>query len=175
MAAIEGSIKYVLDNEGGWTIDDGGWTMWGIVVSDVAAYRNVPASSITEQDMKNLSVSEATAIYKKQYWDALNLDQVNDQNMATCIFDTGVNRGISVSAKYAQRVCNISGATLQVDGKIGPLSLIRINQMNRTIFIRNYEAMEMAGYEAILASNPSKYGIYRNGWESRARRLLTLV
>lgn len=175
MAKIENSIQYVLDNEGGWTIDDGGWTMWGIVVSDVAAYRGVKNSAITEGDMKNLTIQEATAIYKQQYWDKLSLSQLFDQNIATCIFDTGVNRGISVGAKYAQKACNMSGAGLTVDGAIGPKSLAAINGMARSEFIKNYESLEWAGYQAIAAGNPAKYDRYLKGWDSRAKRLLSLA
>ena len=172
MANIKDSMPYLLENEGGWTIDDGGWTMWGVVVSDVAAYRHVPPKDITEKDMKNLSVQEATAIYKQQYWDRMSLDQVIDQNIATCIFDTGVNRGLSVGVKYAQKVCH--NDDLVIDGHMGPKSLEAINRVSRKIFCPIYESLVWAGFQAIYHSNPTKYGIYLRGWDLRAKRLLTL-
>lgn len=175
MAKIEASLPYALVNEGGFCIDDGGPTNFGITIPDVAAYRKVPLSQITTDDMRNLSLSEATAIYKQQYWDALSLDQVNDQNIATCIFDTGVNRGIGVGAQYAQKVCTLLGHSVVVDGQIGPLSLAAINQCARAPFIQHYEALEMAGYLAIAAGDPAKYDRYLAGWENRAKRLLSLL
>lgn len=175
MAKIENSMNYLLANEGGFTIDDGGPTMWGIVISDVAEFRGVPASSITEDDMRKLGVAEATAIYKKQYWDAMSLDSINDQNVATCIFDTGVNRGISIGAKYAQKTADAMGGSLNIDGKIGPLSIAGINACSRAAFIRRYESLVWSGYQAIVESNPGKYSIYLKGWDSRAQKLLTLI
>ncbi len=169
MSDIKLSMPYVLQNEGGWTIDDGGWTMYGIVVDDVAAFRNVSPESITEQDMRNLSLAEATAIYKQQYWDKLNLDQIKNQNVATCIFDTGVNRGISVGAKYAQKVALVS-----IDGVIGQKTIAAINATMPSSFIQIYAGLVWSGYQSILAAHPSDH-IYAAGWESRAKRLLTLV
>lgn len=169
MAKIEDSIAYILQNEGGWTIDDGGWTMYGIVVDDVAAYRKVSPHSITEQEMKSLTVTEATAIYKQQYWDKMSLDQVNAQNVATAIMDIGVNRGVSIGAKYAQKVVGVTA-----DGAIGPISLSAINACNPNSFIKQIESLDYAGYQAILAENPSDQ-IYAAGWDARAKRLLTLL
>lgn len=41
-------------------------------------------------------------IYKTQYWDKANLDELNSQLIATQIFDHGVNAGMSNAIKIAQ-------------------------------------------------------------------------
>lgn len=176
MADFEKAIKYVLENEGGWTIDSGGWTMYGITVPAVARHRHVASASITEHYMRNLRLEEAKEIYREQYWLELSCDKITDQAIATCILDTGVNRGPSVAAKYAQRVANmLKPNQLSVDGMIGPKSLAVINACQPLTFVRNFEAMEMAGYNAIIARDPGKYERYRKGWTRRAERLLTLI
>lgn len=174
MARIEDSIEFIFQNEGGFTIDDGGPTNWGIVKRDVAEYRGILVSEVSTQEMQDLSKDEATKIYKQQYWDKLRLDDVQDLGVATCIFDTGVNRGISIGAKYAQKVCVALGAALVVDGQIGGMTIAAINKCSRADFIRHYEAMVYAGYTAILEGRPS-FGIYAKGWYRRAARLLTLI
>lgn len=177
MATIEKSIDYVLTNEGGYTndpADSGGPTNWGIIIPDVAKYRGVPASEITAKDIMMLSKQEAKFIYKKQYWDKLNLDGVVSQPIATAIFDIGVVRGISVGAKYAQKVCTLLNQPVAVDGQLGPLTLLAINKCETEIFIRRMEALDMAGFLAIVAHNPSQH-VFLRGWERRAERLLTLI
>lgn len=175
MAKLEDSIDYVLENEGGFCIDDGGPTNFGIVRADVAKYRKVPIEQVTLEDMKELSKMEATEIYREQYWNPLSLDLIDSMNVATAIFDIGVNRGISVGAKYAQKAAVMSGhPDLVVDGQIGPKSIAAINSVWGSSFIRKLESLDMAGYEAIVAHNPAM-AVYRVGWEKRAARLLTLA
>lgn len=174
MARIEGSIEYVLQNEGGYTNDAqdaGGATNWGITHADLARWRRAPVSN---GDVKSMTKAEAEEIYKAYYWAPLSLDGVEDQSIATCIFDTGVNRGLYVGASYAQRVCNELGSTLAVDGKIGPISIAAINSLKRRDFIADYYAHVKAGYDSIVAQHPSQRVFY-NGWMNRARKLLTLI
>ncbi len=177
MAVINKSIDYVLSNEGGFTndaADKGGPTNWGIIIPDLARYRGVRIQDITMQDIMMMTKQEAMNIYKQQYWDKLNLDGVASQPIATAIFDIGVVRGVSVGAKYAQKVCIMLGHNVVIDGKIGPISLLEINKCDPGMFIHRLEALDMAGFEAIIAHNPSQEA-FRHGWERRARRLLTLI
>lgn len=176
MAKLELSMPYLIFNEGGYgePPEDDQPTNYGIIAADISIYRNVPISSITRDDIKNLTMIEATAIYNLQFWQPLRLDQVNDQNIATCIFDTAVQRGLSVGAIYAQRVCNLLGGALVADGILGSYTVAALNKCDRTLFIKNYENMEVAGYVAIIAAHP-KDAIYRHGWMTRAQRLLTLI
>lgn len=168
-ATIEKAMPYLLVNEGGYTVDDGGPTMWGIVESDVAKYRGVPASEITAAIMKSLSVAEATAIYKKQYWDAMSLGMLVSQGIATAIFDMGVNFGISGGARLAQSTIGVAA-----DGQIGPVTLNKLNGMTAKAFIDAFEKAALAHYQAIDSSNHAKYDRYMTGWTNRAKRLLTL-
>ncbi len=176
MANIKESIGYVLENEGGFALDHAGPTNFGVTIPPLALHRKVSQESITEDDIRNLPVEEAIEIYKTQYWDTLNLDRIFDQRIATCIFDTGVNRGISVGAKYAQKTANsILHLELDLDGKIGDKSLNGINGCTRSFFIRNYEGLVWAAYSAIVERDPVKYGRHLKGWQRRAEKLLTLI
>lgn len=176
MAKLEACLPYVLANEGGYSeppLNDQP-TNYGIIANSLAKYRKVPVDQITKQDIMNLTVMEATEIYRLHYWNPLRLDEVNDHAIATAILDVGVVRGISVGAKYAQRVCNQLGAALVVDGLIGFRSLAAINACEREKFIRAYENLDAAGFLAIIAHNP-KMHIFERGWLARAHRLLSLI
>ena len=91
----------------------------------------------------------------------MSLDFVNDQNIATCIFDTGVNHGIAIGAKYAQRTAMRMGYSVIIDGLIANQSISAINQCFRPTFINYFEALVWSGYEAIIANDPAKYAKYR--------------
>jgi lysozyme family protein len=170
MANIQASIQYVLENEGGYTVDDGGPTNYGIVEEDLATFLGVSVSQITAQDIKDLTVGQATAIYKKQYWDVMQLDSVTDQNMATAIFDMGVNMGVFEGARLTQAVVGVAA-----DGIIGPITLAALNATNAQAFIPPFEQLVIDHYLAIEESDPAEYEQYLRGWENRAKRLLTLV
>lgn len=165
------AIEFVLVNEGGYTVDSGGPTNWGVTLPDLEKFRGV---SCDASDMKLLSKDEAIRIYQKQYWLPLDLSGVLDTGIATSILDIGVNRGLSIGAKYAQRVCNQLGYLTLIDGRIGPHTLESINLCRRADFIPLMEMMDLAGYEAVIAAHP-EYHIYRTGWQKRAKRLLTLI
>lgn len=176
-ATLALALPYVLVNEGGYTDDpndSGGPTNFGITQADLSKYLGTPA---TADQIKAMTQDLAAQIYSKYYWTPLNLDQVMDQNIATCIFDTGVVRGISVGAKYAQVACNEVlklTSPLVVDGEIGIASIYAINKAPRATFIQAYYAQVKIGYDTIVANNPSQQVFY-NGWMNRANRLLTLA
>lgn len=179
MSNFISSFEYVLENEGGFSDDpgdSGGATNFGITHDDLAKFLG---HSVSTNDVRQMSLSTAQAIYEAFYWSPLHLEGVMDDGMATCIFDTGVNRGISVGAKYAQIVCNQlasqtqKGRQLSVDGKIGPLSLTEINSYTSKEFISAYYELVKAGYDAIVAAHRSQQVFYR-GWMNRANRLLSL-
>ena len=57
---------------------------------------------LTKDDMINLSYETALKIYKSDYWDAQNLGELSDQNVANVIYDGCVNQG-SVAMKSILR------------------------------------------------------------------------
>lgn len=48
----------------------------------------------TKEDMMSLSYQTALKIYKKDYWDAQNLSELCNQNVANIIYDGCVNQGV---------------------------------------------------------------------------------
>lgn len=53
-------------------------------------------------------INEAKRIYKTNYWDILELDDIPSQKIAHELFDTAVNCGVINSINLAQQVCNMT-------------------------------------------------------------------
>ena len=80
-------IAKILLHEGGYVNDPddaGGETKYGITK---ARYPNL--------DIKNLTPMQAIAIYKKDFYIPMKIEEINDINLAMQYFDMGVNAGIS--------------------------------------------------------------------------------
>jgi len=174
MTDIDKALAYTLVNEGGYSdnpADHGGKTRYGITQATLSRWLQRPASV---NEIKTLSKETARAIYQGYYWHPLGCDQLKSQAIATCLFDIGVVRGISVPPKYAQLVCNQHGFNLVVDGQLGPKSMNALDSIDPTKFIIDYAAMVKKGFESIVARNLSQK-VFLKGWTNRANRLLTLV
>lgn len=157
MANFDQAIIKTLKWEGGETTDTGGYTKYGI---SQKAYPNL--------DIKNMSLAEAKAIYKRDYWDRVKGDQINNQDLAALIFDYAVNAGTGQAAKDLQRVLNVTGAGLEIDGAIGPKTLAAINKANAPVITQALSLRRIKFYEDLSNKNPAIYAKYLIGWVKRA-------
>lgn len=110
--AWDKAIKHVLEWEGGYSNDPddpGGETRWGI------SKRGHPAL-----DIKNLTVEQARAIYRNEYWREVEGDKLPEP-LAIMMMDSAVNCGISRSVKWLQKVLRV-----QQDGNLGPVTLAAV-------------------------------------------------
>jgi lysozyme family protein len=132
MANFDIAFNHTLKLEGKYSnhaADPGGETMYGITKRDhPEAFKNgLP------------TLEMAKAIYYKNYWSPLGCENLNSQNIANELFDTGVNMGIGMAAKFAQRAFNrlkpAQWEALIEDGTIGPKSVLAFNTLSK-----NYEA-----------------------------------
>jgi lysozyme family protein len=79
------ALALILKHEGGYVNDPrdkGGETKFGI------SKRSYPNT-----DIKNLTIEGASALYKRDFWDALGCDSL-EPSLALCAFDAGVNHGV---------------------------------------------------------------------------------
>lgn len=104
--------------------DTGGKTMYGITEAVARAHG-------WKGDMKDLPLDTAKEIYRAQYWDLLRLDPIAalSEPIAFELFDTGVNCGVGVAAKFLQRALNSFNrqardyADMHIDCVIGPMTI----------------------------------------------------
>lgn len=96
-----GDINYVVsENVEG---DSGGLTKWGL---DQRSHKEV--------DIESLTLEQASEIYRKEYWEKHNCDQM-DWPLSAVHFDNCVNMGAGQAVKLLQRVCGTRD-----DGAWGP-------------------------------------------------------
>ena len=159
MANFETSIEKVLKHEGGYVNDpkdSGGETKYGI------AKRFYP-----KEDIKNLTVERAKEIYKKDYWCKYRCDQINHDALAEKFFDTVVNTGPGGAVKFLQKAANSLGATLTVDGGIGPKTIEVVNNLDGNKILSAFRELQKQFYMDIVKRDPSQERFLK-GWLARA-------
>ena len=99
----------LLGHEGGYVDnpkDPGGATRWGITE------RVARANGYTGH-MRELPVTTAKQIARREYWDAVKADQLPAQ-LRYAVFDAAYNSGPTQAIKWLQRALGFTGK--QVDG-----------------------------------------------------------
>lgn len=173
--SFEKVIGKVIKAEGGYSnhpADKGGPTNWGIIQSELSAWRG---KAVSAEDVKNLTLDEAIQIYKKKYWDAMGLDRIVDEKIQLILFDQGVNRGTKTAVLQAQRVANnFPGKKLSIDGALGPVSAGVINSIPATDFAREYLQASEHAYADIVIRNTSQ-NVFLHGWLNRVHNLQDVI
>ncbi len=90
--------------------DPGGLTNYGI------SQRSYP-----KEDIRGMTKARATAIYRRDYWNAVRGDDL-PAGLDLVAFDAAVNSGVSRGAGWLQAALGV-----EVDGRIGPVTLARAN------------------------------------------------
>lgn len=114
---FEKSLQFVLKHEGGYVdhkADPGGATNLGITIGTLRQWRGKP---VTKADVKALTLEEAGAIYRKNYWDAVRGDDL-PMGLDYAVFDFAVNSGIGRAVPFMQNSLGVDA-----DGKIGMATL----------------------------------------------------
>ncbi len=158
------AFAIVVGEEGGYTADPadpGNWTggapgrgvcrgtRWGI---SAAAY--------PELDIARLSLAEAQAIYRRDYWDRVNGDAL-PAPLALLVFDAAVNNGVSRALRWLQ-----AAAGVMVDGVAGPATLAAVRARPAQALCAEVQAQRLM-FMAALPTWPH-FGL---GWARRLCRL----
>lgn len=157
------AIILILQYEGGYINDPddpGGETKYGITKS---SYPNL--------DIKNLTKPAAVAIYRKDFWNANNIESFPDP-IRLMMFDMAVNMGMQNGGKVLQRALNRLGGEFQGTGTIGQFTLDAVKKAN-PILLRQWITVErMAYYNQLVIKKPVKLK-FLLGWTKRAIDMLT--
>ena len=166
---FKNSIESVLKREGLYSNhpqDRGGATKYGITLATLSIYRKGP---VTEEMVKNLSLSEALDIYEKLYWSPLLLDQVKDEALAAIILDQAINRGGTSVVRRLQRILGVT-----IDGIMGPKTLAAINMADSTEMALKFVLDSQMQYAEICVRDPSQL-VFLKGWLKRTHELLEVA
>ncbi|MDX3908596.1 MAG: glycosyl hydrolase 108 family protein [Sphingobium sp.] len=171
---IDALIDEVIAREGGYSnhpADRGGPTRFGITQA-VARERGYFG------DMRAFPRTQAVEIYRARYWDGLNFCFVAElaPQVAAEIFDSGVNMGPAIAAKFLQRALNALNrqardfADLVVDGQVGPGTLAALGafmdargRAGEAVLLKAIEALQGARYIDLAESRPANEA-FLYGW-----------
>jgi lysozyme family protein len=164
VADFSPAFKKMITNEGGYVLhkvqgDRGGLTYAGIAENFHPTWAGWP---IVKQDSDDPSLTSLVEdFYKEHYWDKVKGDDLTEQAMAESIFDFAVNSGVRTSSKLAQLCVDASP-----DGKIGKLTVAKLNKAEEPLFISNFALAKIARYANIVKRNSSQKK-FLLGWINR--------
>lgn len=147
------ALKQVLKYEGGYVDhpkDPGGPTNKGITQAVYDAWQK--SQDLPTQSVRNISDATVAAIYKQQYWDRINGDNL-PAGVDFAVFDFAVNSGVSRAAKTLQAVVGVTQ-----DGVIGPATI----QATKT-----YVAMTVTNKRLAFMQSLSIWSTFGKGWAAR--------
>lgn len=147
------AFERLLKHEGGLVdnpADPGGLTKFGI---SQRSYPNV--------DIRNLTLEQAKAIYRKDFWTKVHADKLPD-GVVWQLFDFAVSSGIETAIRLYQRALGVAD-----DGHFGPVSLQASLQLGESDQIQRLLA-ERIDFICRL-STFSKFG---KGWLKRVAQNL---
>ena len=151
--------------------DSGGATKFGITEA-------VARANGYNEDMRDMPLSVARIIYKRQYWDALKLDAIAaiSPAIAAELFDTGVNCGIGIAGTFLQRSLNVLNHAgkdfpdIKVDGSIGAVTVAQLKALidlrgkpGESVMLRALNALQGSRYIE-LAEKRAKDEEFEFGW-----------
>ena len=147
-------IEVVLQHEGGYVNDPddmGGETKYGITK------RFYP-----DVDIKNLTIEQATNIYRKDYWDKNRVETL-PQELWHIFFDMCVNMGRGTAVKILQRAANGKGRGIDVDGGMGPATIKAL----KGVEVERVRAYRVKYYADLVTRKPDLEKFYF-GWFRRS-------
>ena len=173
--SIDSMLDSLVGREGGYTnnpADRGGPTRWGVTEQVARAYGY-------KGDMKVLPRQTAIDIYRQRYWIGPKFNLVAEVSPALAeeLFDTGVNMGQAVAAKFLQRALNVLNRQasdypdIGRDGQIGPMTISALKSYaakrgakGLTVLQRMCDAQQSVRYMEIAEANPSQE-TFQFGWQ----------
>jgi lysozyme family protein len=170
---VEGGYANHPDDKGGETYRGiarkffpnwGGWPIVDKAKTEAGFPKNIPDAELD---------TYVESFYKAQFWDTLKLDELNNQDIAEELYDTGVNMGTSRAAKIVQEACNLLNnrgklyADIEVDGIVGKGTIGCINNHPYPDLLFNLLNMLQAErYIEICRKDPSQE-VFMRGWLSQ--------
>lgn len=167
MTTLQIALLYTLRNEGSAFVnnpsDHGGPTRYGITLNTLSRYMGHAAQL---QDVQNISMATVTAIYQKLYWGPIKAAQIQDQRLATALFDVAVLSGNTAAVKMIQACVDVA-----IDGAMGPATLAAINAQDPQALLLAMSLKACTYFQAI-ALRDSSQAQFLTGWTIRAHRML---
>ena len=139
----------LIGHEGGYVFDPrdpGGETKYGI------SKRSYPAL-----DIRALTLADAKAIYRRDYWDRAQCDKM-PLELAFDVFDAAVNSGIGQAIRWLQRSIGVAD-----DGYVGPLTIGALVRDDDPSAVQ----ARFNGHRLEFMTRLSTWDVFGKGWARR--------
>lgn len=189
MADFETAYYTVLRHEGGYVHDPddpGGETYRGISrvhhpgwpgwerIDRARTGAEFPGSLLDDLTLQE----QVYGFYKEFYWDRMLGDDIPDQEVATEVFDTGVNMGLRRAVRYLQEAINLLDRKspeegIAVDGWLGDKTIkalrrnLRVDKSSEFVMLL-VNILQGYRYIEIMRQQPGQERFAR-GWLRRVR------
>ena len=174
-AKFDSVIGHTLKSEGGYSNhpnDRGGETMYGITKSFMEDYKYaLPGGK--SKPIRDLTVDDARSLYKAM-WDKYKLGYIRDKNLAYVLNDYMINSYAGGVVKRLQRILNSRGASLNVDGLMGPKTLEAIHNCDLQWLIDEIINDRYNNYRELVKIRPEQIINYA-GWINRLNGVVEKV
>lgn len=151
------AFEKLIGHEGGYSnhaADPGGATNYGVTQA-------VARANGYTGDMRDFTLAQSKAIYRRQYWDAVRADELPAVARYS-VFDAAVNSGVSQSVKWLQRALGVSD-----DGAIGPKTLAAAQAADGQAL-----KAKMLGARLQFMTDLATWPSFGRGWARRVASLL---
>lgn len=155
-SSYDEALRRLLVHEGGYTnhpSDPGGPTNFGITIGD---YRKFVNAAATAADVRAMPLSDAKAIYREKYWNAMRCDEL-PAGLDYAVFDYGVNSGTSRAVKVLQRLVGMTA-----DGRMSDALLAAVMRQNAAELVGR-----MCDERLAFLKSLSTWPVFGSGWGRR--------
>jgi len=180
---FEEAVETILRHEGGYVNhpnDPGGATNYGVSLRFLRGLDGLEGDfdgdgDVDANDILKMTKEDAIAIYKKHWWDKFGYERLDDQRLATKVFDMAVNMGAPRAHKLLQQALGRRGFPVTVDGMLGPKTVEACNSfLSPACFYGTakmlYTTVQdvLADFYTSLVKNNPKFKPFLKGWLNRA-------
>lgn len=166
MVGFDQAFDRLIGHEGEFTddpADPGNWTGGRVGIGELKGTKyGIAANTYGYLDIKNLTLPEAKAIYRRDFWDV-----AGDAHPAIKfqLFDAAVNHGHGNAIRMLQRAVGVAD-----DGIWGPRSQAALNGMDH-----NDVLLRFVGHRLKFWASLAKFDNYGRGWTRRGAENLLLA
>jgi lysozyme family protein len=160
MTNFERAFAIVVGEEGVYSTDRkdrGNWTSGKVGEGTFKGTKyGIAAHVYPDLDIPSLTLDQARAIYRRDYWDRVRGDDL-PWAWALSVFDAAVNMGVGTATRMMQDALGV-----MVDGRIGPRTIAAAQAADDRKLARFFAR------RAKRYSELSTFGLYWDGWLTRS-------
>lgn len=150
----------LIGHEGKFTEDPndrGNWTTGVINKGQCKGTKyGISAMTYPDLDIRNLTLDQAKAIYKRDWWDRINADDIHSA-IVFQVWDFAVNAGMGTAKRKLQKAVNVAE-----DGIIGSMTIKAIKKADLNDVLMKFNAAKLKHYTSL-----STWPRYGKGWTIR--------